>query len=70
MKKKIGTVISLFAGCGGFDLGFKKAGFEIIYANDNKKNIKETYEKNIKHKILIVVKLIKKNLIYIFKSQI
>ena len=27
-------VISLFSGCGGMDLGFKKAGFNIVYAND------------------------------------
>lgn len=46
-------VISLFSGCGGFDLGFKKAGYEIVYANDNDKNVKETYEKNLKHKIII-----------------
>ncbi len=52
MKKKI-KVISLFAGCGGFDLGFKKAGYEIVYANDNDPKVRETYEKNIKHKIII-----------------
>ena len=50
--KKI-KVISLFAGCGGFDLGFKKAGYEIVYANDNDPKVRETYEKNIKHKIII-----------------
>lgn len=44
-------VISLFSGCGGFDLGFKNAGFEIVYANDFDKAIWETYEKN--HKMLI-----------------
>lgn len=28
-------VISLFSGCGGLDLGFKKAGYHTIYATDN-----------------------------------
>ena len=32
-------VISLFSGCGGLDLGFEKAGFEIIFANEFDKNI-------------------------------
>lgn len=57
-------LISLFSGCGGFDLGFKKAGFKIVFANDNEKKLKETYEKNIKHKILIknIEKLDKKTI--------
>lgn len=46
-------LISLFSGCGGFDLGFKKAGFKICFANDNEKKLRETYEKNLKHKITI-----------------
>lgn len=27
-------LISLFSGCGGMDLGFQKAGFDIVFAND------------------------------------
>lgn len=46
-------VISLFSGCGGFDIGFIKNNFDIVFANDNEKNVQETYEKNLKHKILI-----------------
>ena len=41
------TVIGLFAGCGGMDYGFKLAGFNIVYANDFEKNVKQTYEKNV-----------------------
>jgi len=40
-------VISLFAGCGGLDFGFHKAGFEIVYSNDIELSVKDTYEKNL-----------------------
>lgn len=41
-------IISLFSGAGGLDLGFEKAGFEIIAANEFDSTIWETYEKNHK----------------------
>lgn len=40
------TVVSLFAGCGGMDLGFKQAGFEILWANDFNKDAGATYARN------------------------
>lgn len=46
------TVVSLFSGAGGFDLGFKQAGFEIIFANDNFKQAVETYRRNIGNHIV------------------
>ena len=39
-------VISLFSGCGGLDLGFEKAGFEIPVANEFDKTIWSTFKKN------------------------
>ena len=43
--KKI-KAVSLFAGCGGLDLGFSEEGFEIKWANDNNHWACETYKKN------------------------
>ncbi|MDG6221914.1 MAG: DNA cytosine methyltransferase [Candidatus Bathyarchaeota archaeon] len=39
-------IVSLFSGCGGLDLGFTNAGFDLVYANDNDKKVWETFEKN------------------------
>ena len=40
------NLISLFSGAGGLDLGFEKAGFKVVAANEFDKSIWETYEKN------------------------
>lgn len=45
-------VISLFSGCGGLDLGFIKAGFEIVWANDFDKEATESYKRNIGNHII------------------
>ena len=45
-------LLSLFSGAGGLDLGFERAGFEIIAANEYDKTIWETYEKNHKAKLI------------------
>ena len=39
-------VVSLFTGAGGLDLGFKKAGFDIIWANEYDSTIWQTFEHN------------------------
>lgn len=40
------NVCTFFSGAGGLDLGFKKAGFKLIYANEYDKTIWATFEKN------------------------
>lgn len=40
------NVISLFSGCGGLDLGFEMAGFDIPVANEFDKKIWETFKVN------------------------
>ena len=45
-------VISLFSGCGGLDLGFKEAGFNIVWANDFDKEAVESYKNNIGEHII------------------
>lgn len=51
-------LLSLFSGAGGLDLGFEKANFKIIVANENDKTIWETYEKN--HKVTLLKEDIRK----------
>lgn len=40
------NVISLFSGCGGLDLGFERAGFDIPVANEYDKSIWATFKAN------------------------
>jgi len=55
MAKKRDTfkVVSLFSGCGGLDLGFINAGFEVVWANDFFPDAVETYKKNIGDHIVL-----------------
>jgi DNA (cytosine-5)-methyltransferase 1 len=44
-------IVSLFSGCGGTDLGFEKAGHDIVFANDIDKYACDTYKKNLGYDI-------------------
>ena len=46
-ENKMPRVVSLFSGAGGLDLGFKEAGFQIVWANDFDKDAVATYNLNI-----------------------
>ncbi|WP_282137368.1 DNA cytosine methyltransferase [Rossellomorea aquimaris] len=52
MSKSL-RVISLFAGAGGMDLGFKNSGFDIVWANDFNKYAVETYRHNFGDHIVL-----------------
>lgn len=45
------TCASLFAGVGGIDLGFEKAGVKTVYANEFDSYAADTFEKNFKIKV-------------------
>lgn len=47
-------VVSLFSGAGGLDLGFKKAGFDIVWANEFDKFAGETYSLNFGKNHLVI----------------
>ena len=53
MKKKSLKIISLFAGAGGMDLGFKNAGFDIMWANDFDPDSVKTYRRNFGDHIVL-----------------
>ena len=47
MVSKKPKLISLFSGCGGLDLGFEKAEFERVYANDFDADAQAIYQCNL-----------------------
>lgn len=57
------NVVSLFAGIGGFDIGFENAGFNIIWANDFDKYAVQTYQANVgKHIVLGDIRVEQENI--------
>ncbi|MBA7505944.1 hypothetical protein ES706_04624 [subsurface metagenome] len=52
-KQRAHSVVSLFSGCGGLDLGFMWAGYNIIWANDNSPEAVKTYKENLGNHILL-----------------
>lgn len=45
-------VVSLFSGGGGLDIGFKKAGYDIVWANDVNEDAVNTYKANVDTNII------------------
>ena len=58
------SVGSLFSGVGGFELGFKKAGYQTLWAVENDQHASATYKLNFKNK------LIQKDITKISKKEI
>ena len=55
VKNAVGfKTIDLFAGVGGVRIGFEKAGFKTVFANDFEPQCKHTYDLNFKDSKLIV----------------
>lgn len=46
------TVVSLYSGIGGLDLGFRRAGFRLLWANDVDEHACATYRTNVGHHIV------------------
>ena len=47
------SAVSLFSGGGGLDMGFLRAGFEIVWAVDSDKSAVETYRANVGEHIVL-----------------
>lgn len=45
-NKKQPKILSLFAGCGGMDLGFVQEGYKVVWANDNFHEACQSYRRN------------------------
>jgi DNA (cytosine-5)-methyltransferase 1 len=52
MADKI-KAISLFTGAGGMDIGFERAGIEVVFANELMKEAAETYNANHRDGVMV-----------------
>jgi DNA (cytosine-5)-methyltransferase 1 len=52
MDKEKLTIVSLFSGAGGMDLGFKQAGFDILFANDFFQEAVNSYHRNVSKNVI------------------
>lgn len=49
MNIEMPNIIDLFAGCGGFSLGFEQAGYNVVLAIEKDEWASETYKNNHKN---------------------
>ena len=62
--------ISLYSGAGGLDVGFKKAGFNVLWANDFNKDACESYKANLgDHVVCGDIEVLKEALIKDFERE-
>jgi DNA (cytosine-5)-methyltransferase 1 len=47
------SVVSLFCGCGGLDIGFKQSGFDLLYACDNDPAAVDCYARNVDRNVVL-----------------
>src|SRR4051812_48114491 len=47
------TVVSIFSGCGGLDVGFNEQGFDLVYACDNDPAAVDAYARNIDDRVFL-----------------
>ena len=47
------SVVSLFSGCGGFDLGFKELGFDLVCACDSDPAAVDCYARNVDRRVVL-----------------
>ncbi|MFA5019689.1 MAG: DNA cytosine methyltransferase [Candidatus Pacearchaeota archaeon] len=62
MEKREFRTLDLFAGVGGIRLGFERAGFKTIFANDFDKTCKDTYDLNFSEPKLTIEDIWKVNI--------
>lgn len=47
------SIVSLFCGCGGLDIGFKQSGFDLLYACDNDQAAVDCYARNVDRNVVL-----------------
>jgi len=60
-SKELPSVVSLFCGAGGLDLGFTQAGYNIVYAADNDKASVESHNANSIKKVAHTLNILETN---------